>query len=88
MDYKTPEPRQKTALEFSLIALVFAAHALALFYLYTRVESDVFRFALPTFVAFFLYLFVAPKMKFWLVAALTFFSFWAGMFAAVNTYGS
>jgi hypothetical protein len=88
LDYKTPEPRQKPALKFLLIALIFVAHASALFLLYKRVESDMFRFALPTFAAFFLYLFVAPKMKFWIVAALTSSSFWVGMFAAVNTYGS
>jgi hypothetical protein len=88
LDYGTPEPRRKLAAAYLLIGAIFVAHSLGLFLLYKTNEPDFVRFALPTFVAFCLNVLVVPKIKFWIAAALTLFSFWAGMIAALNTYGS
>jgi len=81
----------KWLLRITLVALIAAAHVRAIFVLYPTNHSDVVRFLLPTGVAFALYYVVLPqKHLVWPIVALalTFLSWWGGMAAAVNTYGS
>jgi hypothetical protein len=85
-----------------LVVPVFGLHVGAMFLLYRgRVlthswpyDSDFVVFGIPTIIAFGLYLWVLwvrrPRLGWSVLAAclLTFFSWWAGMYACLNTYGS
>jgi hypothetical protein len=90
-----------------LLVPIFVLHSAALFLLYRAralmhsrpYESDFVIFALPTILAFALYLYALRTrwrnlwlMRLWLALpaalVLTFLSFWAGMVACFSTYGS
>ena len=77
-------------LRFLLIAIITIAHVWVLFVIYPTGHIE-FAMLLTTSVAFSLYVLVLPKKR-WLTLAvaliLSLLSLWAGMVAALNTYGS
>jgi hypothetical protein len=81
----------KLLLKFVLILMIAIGHVRALFVLYPTGRSDVVRFLLPTLIAFCLYMVVLGRkhvLSGVLALVLTLLSFWGGMVAALNTYGS